>query len=91
MPRRGFHQLRGDPHAIAGAANGTLEHIGGAELLAHLLRGDRLVAERQHLRARKDLQLGDLGKLGDDVFRNSIAEVFVLFRAALIFEVEHRD
>ena len=76
---------------LPGAANGTFEHVGGAELLAHLLCRHRLVAEREHLRARKDFQLRDLRKLRDDVFRNPVAEIFVLFRATLVFEVQHRD
>ena len=91
VPRRGFHELRGDAHAVAGAADGAFEHVGGAELLAHLLRGHRLVAERQHLRAGKDFELLDLRELRDDVFGDPVAEVLVFLRAALIFEVEHRD
>src|SRR5271169_2787242 len=59
MPRRGFDKLYRDPHARAGAADGPLQHVGGAELLAYLLRGDWLVAECEHLRARKNIQLRD--------------------------------
>ncbi len=91
MPRRGFDQLRGDAHAIARAADRTLEHVGCAELLAHLLRGYRLVPELEHLRAREDFELRDFRELRDDVFGDAVAEIFVLFRAALIFEVQHRD
>jgi len=60
-------------------------------LLAHLLRRDRLVAECEHFRAGKDFQLSNLREFRDNVFRNPVTEVFVLFRATLVFEVEHRD
>ena len=33
----------------------------------------------------------DLGKLGDDVLSDAVAQVFVFFGAALIFEVQHGD
>ena len=91
MPSGGFDKLRRNPHAVSRAADGAFEDVGGAELLAHLLRRDRLVAKREHLRARENFQLRDFRKLGDDVFRNPIAEVFVFFRATLIFEIENRD
>ena len=83
--------MRGDAHAITRPADRAFQHVGSAELLAHLLRGHRLVAKREHLRARKNLQLRDLRNLRDDVFGNPVAKIFVLFRAALIFEVQHRD
>ena len=91
MPRRGFHELCGDADAVPRAADGAFEHVGGAELLTHLLRRHRLVAEREHLRAGKDLQLLDLRQLGDDVLGDPVAEVLVLLRAALVLEVEHGD
>src|ERR1700719_3068212 len=90
VPCRGFHKLCGDADAVAGAADGAFEHVGGAELLAYLLRGNRLVAESEHLRTREYLELRDLRNLGDDVFRDAVAEIFVLFGAALVFEVEDR-
>ncbi len=90
MPRRGLYELCGDADAVPGAANGTFEHVGGVELLADLLRRHRLVAEGEHLRAGKDLQLLDLRQLGDDVLGNPVAEVLILLRAALVLEVEHR-
>ena len=91
MPRGGIDELRGDAHAVAGASDGTFEHIGGAKLLARLQRCDRFIAECKHLRAGEYLQLFDLQKLCDNVLGNSIAEIFVLFRATLVFEVKHSD
>src|SRR4029077_16300433 len=32
MPRRAFHQLRGDSQAVSGAANGAFKNEGGAKL-----------------------------------------------------------
>ena len=51
--RRGLHELRGDAQAVAGAADGALEHVGGAELLADLGARHRLVAEREHSEREK--------------------------------------
>jgi hypothetical protein len=76
---------------VAGTADGTFKDVGGAELLPNLERGSRLVAEGEHLRAGENFQLGDFGKLGDNVFGNPIPKIFVFFSATLVFEVEDRD
>jgi hypothetical protein len=56
-----------------------------------LLGGDRFVAEGEHFGARKNLQLGDFGNFGDDVFGDAVAKIFVFFGAALIFEIKDGD
>jgi hypothetical protein len=91
MARGRFNQLRGDAHPAAGAADRTFEHVRRAELLADLLGGDLLVAEGEHLGARENLQLRDLGNFGDDVFSNAVAKIFVFFSAALILKIKHGD
>src|ERR1700723_136644 len=91
MPGGGLDELSGDAHAGAGPANRAFQHVGGVELLADLLRGDGFVAKGEHFGPREDLKLGDLGKLGDDVFGNSVAEVFVFFRTTLVLKVKSRN
>ena len=44
----GLDQLRGDAQAVAGAADAAAQHVGGAQLGAHLRRGHRLVAVGKH-------------------------------------------
>src|SRR5579859_2774111 len=53
MPRGGFHQLRGDAHAVARAADGAFEHVGSAEFLGYLLRRHWFVAEGEHFERGK--------------------------------------
>ena len=89
MSSGSLNELRGNAHAVAGAADRTFQDVRGAKLLTYLLRGHRLVPKSKHLRSGKDFKLGDLRQLGDDIFGNSIAEILVLFCTALIFEVEH--
>ena len=91
MPGGGLDQLRGDAHTAARASNGAFQNVGSVELLTDLLRGDRLVAEGEHLRTGENLELRDLRNFGDDVFGNSVAEVFVFFRATLVLEIKDRD
>ena len=50
--------------------------------------GYGLVAIGQDGGAGEDLELFDLGELGDDVFGHAIAEIFVVFAIAEIFEIE---
>src|SRR6185295_358389 len=62
-----------------------------SELLPDLRRRCRFVAVRQDGRSREALQALDLRQLGDDVFGDSVAEVFVFLDAAEILEIEDRD
>ncbi len=91
MPGGTLDQLCSDAQAVSGAANCAFKDEGGAKLLADLRGVGRLVAESKHFRARKNLQLGDFRKLGDDVFGHAVAEVLVFLAAALIFEVQNGD
>ncbi len=84
-------KLRSDAQARAGAAQRAGENVGRAELLADLRRSHRFVAKRQDRRTRECVQALDLGKFGDDVLGDSVAQVFIFLRAALIFEIEDGD
>ena len=85
------HELRADAQARAGAAQSAGEDVSRAELLADLRGSHRLVAKGQHGGAGKGVQSPNLGKLGDDVLGDAVAQVFVFLGAALIFEIEHGD
>src|SRR6202041_1056409 len=88
-PAGSFYQLRGDAHAVAGAPDRAFQNVGGAELLADLLHRCRFVPKGEHFRAWKDFELRDFRELRDDVLGDSIAEILIFFRAALIFKVQH--
>ena len=90
VPRGCLHQLRGNAYAAARAPNRTLQHVGRAQLLAHLLRRKRLVAKREHFRSRENLQLRDLRNLRHHIFGDAVAKIFVFFCAALVLEIQHR-
>ena len=60
-------------------------------MLPDLRRRHLLIAIDQHGGAGENLQAANFGKLGNDVLGNSVAEVFVFFHAADIFEIEHGD
>src|SRR6202000_2877142 len=84
-------QLRGDAKTVAGAAQAAGQNVSGTQLLANLLWRHLLVAERQNGRARVGVQSADFRELGDDVFGDAVAQVFIFFGAAEIFKVEDRD
>ena len=85
------HELRVDAQPRPGPAKAPAEDVGRAELLSDLRRRDLLVAIRQHRGTREDLQALDLRELRDDVLGHAVAEVFVLFDAAQVLEVQNRD
>src|SRR5271156_5327947 len=91
VTRLSADELRGDAQAIAGATQAAAEDARGVEFAADLGPGYGLVAIGQDGGAGEDLELFDLGKLGDDVFGHAIAEVFVVFAVAEIFEIEDGD
>ena len=86
----GLDQLGGDAQPVAGPPQRAAQHVLGAELLAHLGAGDRLVAVRDDRCPREDAQLAHLRQLRDHVFGHAVAEVLVLLGAAQVLEVEHR-
>ena len=60
-------------------------------MLANLRGRDRLVAKGENGGARKSVEAFDFGELGDDVFGDAVAKVFVFLDAAEIFEIEDGD
>src|SRR5271155_1316350 len=88
VTRLSADELRGDAQAIAGATQAAAEDARGVEFAADLGPGYGLVAIGQDGGAGEDLELFDLGELGDDVFSHAIAEIFVVFAVAEIFEIQ---
>jgi hypothetical protein len=84
----GFDQLGRDAETVPGAPNRAFEDVVCAQLLTDNRGGDLFVPKSEHFGAWENLQLRDFRELRDDVFRHPVAKVFVLFRAALIFEVQ---
>src|SRR6266851_10180242 len=87
----GPDELRGDAQAIAGPAQASAKHTSGVEFPPDLRSSNRLVPICQNGCPRKYLQLLDLRQLSDDVFRHSIAEIFVVFARTEVLEIKHCD
>jgi hypothetical protein len=87
----GIDELRGDAHAVAGLAGAALEHEAYPEVTPDLLHFDRpaLVGERGV--ARDDEQGRDLREVGNQVFGDAVAEIFLLGIAAHVRERKHRN
>ena len=85
----GVHQLRIDAQAAAGAAQAACQDVSRSQLLPNLCGGHLLVPVREHSRAREDVQAPDLGKFGNNVFRDAVAKVFVFLRPAEVLEIEN--
>jgi hypothetical protein len=78
-----------DAQAASGTAHATFEHVSRSQITPDLWHGHRLVAVRQRRRSGEHAQLSDLGELGDDIFRHTIAEIFFFLRATQVFKVQH--
>lgn len=86
--RPGFDELDGHPHVIVGPPNGSLEDVLNGECVCDLREGELRILQRDHGSARDHLETFDLGELRDDLFRDPVAEVVVLF-SAQILEGQH--
>jgi hypothetical protein len=75
----GVDQLRGNPHAVASAADRALEHRARAQIAADGANVDRTSLIGEARVARDHRQAGDFRQVGDDVFANAVGEV-LLFR-----------
>ena len=85
----GFDQARRDAQALARAPKAALEDVSGVQFAPHVRRAHRLVAISEHRRARQHPQVLNLRELGDDIFRDAVAEVFVIFRTGGILKIQH--
>ena len=84
-------QLGGDAHAAAGFAHAAFQHVADLQLPRDLRDIDILALEwKAVLRAITDKRR-DLGQIGDDVFADAVAEIFLLGIAAHIGEGQDRD
>ena len=84
-------ELRGDPHALAGAADGAFEHRPHAKLAADGADVDRASLVSEARIARDYRQAGDLRQVGDDVFGDAVGEIFLLGIARHVGEWQNGD
>ena len=82
-------QLRSDPYAVAVLAHAALQHIAHAQFAGHALHVNRfsLVGERRI--ASDDKKPVEFRQTRDDVFGNTVGEVFLLGVAAHVREWQH--
>jgi len=91
IARDAVDQLCGDAHAAARLAHAAFQHVGHAELARHLRNPHILVLEGERRIARDHGQRRDLAEIGDDVFADAIAEIFLLDVSAHIGEGQNAD
>src|SRR5208282_5131870 len=84
-------QLRRDPDAGAGLANAALQNISHAKLLRDLAEVNRTPLVDEAGIAGDDPQSRKLRQGGDDVFDQTVAEIFLLGVAADVLERQHGD
>ncbi|MEO6263421.1 MAG: hypothetical protein ABIO58_00335 [Luteimonas sp.] len=84
-------QLRGDAHALAGAAHAAFQHGADAKLAGDIRNADFLALEIERRRARGHLQLRQLAQQVEDFLGDAVTEVFVLRVAAHVDERQHGD
>ena len=84
-------ELRGNPHAIAGAPDRAFEHREHTKLAADGAKVDRASFISEARVARDHRQTGDLRQVGDDVFSDAVGEIFLLRIARHIGEWQNGD
>ena len=84
-------ELRGDPHALAGAADRAFEHRAHAEFAADGANVDRASLIGEARVARDHRQAGDLRQIGDDVFADAVGEILLLRIARHVGERQNGD
>src|SRR5207248_7242793 len=91
LPRRGVDQLDADPQAVARLAYAPFENMADPELPSNRARVDGRALETEGAIARDYAKRRDLRKLGDQVFSDSVAEIFLLAIAAHVDERQHAN
>src|SRR5579883_2134250 len=84
-------QLRSDAHSAASLSYAALENEADIELLADLGDIDGLPLKGERRIAGDHEQSRNLGQGGNDVFRDSVGEIFLLDVAAHILERQYGD
>ena len=70
------HELRRDAQTAALSPHTSLEHVAHVQRLAHVLRANGLIAERERRASRGHLESGHSRERGGQLVRHSIGEVF---------------
>jgi hypothetical protein len=87
----GVDELPDDADLVPRTADASLEDGRGPEFLPDLPEALFRSLIRHHRGPRNDLQAPDLGKLGNDILRDAVAEIFVLAAVAHVLEREDGD
>src|SRR5450759_716269 len=72
------NQLRIDADPITAPTNAALQDVPNAEFSTHLAQINPFALVSETRIARDHEQVGKAGKLGDNVFRNSVGKVLLL-------------
>ena len=87
----GVDQLSDDPDPVAFPSDAALQDETHAELATDVLEDLGGVLVGHDRRPGDDFEIPDAGELGDDIFRDPVAEVLVLPAVAEILEGENGD
>src|SRR5881392_3950334 len=86
-----IYQLRGNPYATGSFANAAFEHMAHIELTGDLSHIHLFAFEGERSVTRHHVQRRNVAQIGDDIFADSIAEIFLLGVAAHIRERQNAD
>ena len=84
-------QLPGDAHPVAGLAHAAFEHVAHAELLRHLLHGDRLALVGEGRVARDDEEPRQPRDCGRDLLDHAIDEILLLGIAGQVLKRQDHE
>src|ERR1700750_1230650 len=84
-------QLRGNAHATGSFANAAFEHMAHIELAGNLSHIYGFSFEGERGITRHNVQRRNVAQIGDDIFADSIAEIFLLGVATHVGERQYAD
>src|SRR6516164_5826498 len=87
----GVDQLARDTNAIIGLPNTALQDVSHAKLRSHVADIDGLALVGKRGVARNDEEPSLSGEARDDVFGETVGEIFLVRIAAHVLEREHRN
>jgi len=88
---RDVDELCRDPHAIAGLADASLQHVRHVELRPHLGDSHRAALERERRGPCRHAELGNPGEHVEQLLGEAIGEILVLRIRAHVHERKHGD
>ena len=91
LPGLNLDQLGGDAHSISGLSDAAFQDKPYPQVLAHLAQIHLLALVRERGGAGDHQQAGQLGKVGDDVLADAVAEIILLRVPTHVVKSQHRD